>query len=157
MDFMVSIRWCKGQIKGIAFVEPNDNLTNEYIATAKETLDVLHSITGKSNVWLATTKYYAEYFAFYALLMKIGVKCEIHDCTIAIAHLLEKENILPKGFAKVLEDDKQLRIDNQYYLKNREVVINYDDLLKFVLTVQKITLGLTQTKIENIRKILKRI
>jgi uncharacterized protein (UPF0332 family) len=43
--------------------------------------------------WIATTAYYARYFALYALLMKIGIKSEIHDCSIAIARLLtEKEH-----------------------------------------------------------------
>lgn len=75
---MASISWCKRQHKGIRLIEPNDNLFQEYIQTAEETLDVLRSIKGKSKVWMATTKYYCEYFAFYSMLMKIGVKCEIH-------------------------------------------------------------------------------
>ena len=66
---------------------------------------------------LTTTKYYSEYFAVYALLIRIGVKSEIHECTIEIAKLLEREGILPVGVAKILERDKELRIENQYYLK----------------------------------------
>ena len=70
---MATIRWCKNQNRGIRLIEPNDNLFREYIETAEETLDVLKSIKGKSKVWLATTKYYCEYFAIYSLLMKIGI------------------------------------------------------------------------------------
>ena len=52
--------------------------------------------------------------------MKIGVKCEIHACTIEIVRLLEDKNFLEKGTSEKLEKDKELRIDNQYYLKNKK-------------------------------------
>ena len=53
-----------------------------------------------SNMWLATQKYYTEYLAAYSLLMKIGIKSEIHSCTIEIIRLLEKEKIVYFGFSK---------------------------------------------------------
>lgn len=149
---MATIDWCKNQEKGIKPIEPNDNLFQEYIQTAEETLDILKSIKGKSKVWLATTKYYCEYFAVYALLMKIGIKCEIHDCTIAICELLEKIKIIPNGYTAILREDKQLRIDNQYYLKNRDVPLDYNKILEFVLKVKDIGAKLTNAKINEIRK-----
>ncbi len=133
---MASLAWCSKQERGISLIEPNDNLANEYFANAEETLTILKAITGKSNMWLATTKYYCEYFAVYALLMKLGVKSEIHDCTIALCDFLEKQGFLPKGSFKLLSEDKQLRIDNQYYLKNKQVYVNYDLLVQFVLTIK---------------------
>lgn len=152
---MVSIKWCRKQNKGIRLIAPNDNLFQEYIQTAEETLDILNAIKGKSKVWLATTKYYCEYFTVYSLFMKIGIKCEIHDCTIALCRLLEEMKILPEGYTNILEKDKQLRIDNQYYLKNREVFIDYDDIVKFVVTIKNIALRLTANDIEKIRERVK--
>ena len=122
---MNKISWCKKQEKGIKLVEPNDNLSMEYYQNAEESLKVLRSIYGtRSNMWLATTKYYIEYFAVYSILMKLGIKCEIHDCTIALTKFLEDEDIIEKGITKILWDDKELRIDNQYYLKNKPVNID---------------------------------
>jgi len=152
---MVTIRWCKNRKKGIKLIKPNENLSQEYIKTAEETLDVLKSIKGKSKVWLATTKYYCEYFAVYSLLMKIGIKCEIHDCTAAICNLLEDMNIIPDGYTNILERDKQLRIDNQYYLKNRDVYLDYNNLVEFVLTIKNIGIKLSNEKIKEIRKRVK--
>ena len=43
--------------------------------------------------WKISTAYYTIYFSLYALLMKIGVKCEIHSCTIEFARQLLKEQI----------------------------------------------------------------
>ena len=119
---MKKISWCKKQERGIKIKEPNDNLSKEYYENAEESMRVLKSIKEtQSNMWLATTKYYIEYFAVYSVLMKIGIKCEIHDCTIALVKFLEDEDVIEEGTSKTLEKDKELRIDNQYYLKNKPV------------------------------------
>lgn len=149
---MATIAWCRNQKRGIKLIEPNDNLSEEYIRTAEETLDILKSIRSKSRVWLATTKYYCEYFAIYSLLMKIGIKCEMHDCTIAICQLLEDMKIIPQGYTNILEEDKKLRIDNQYYLKNREVPLEYDMVVNFVMTIKGIAIKITTERVTEVRK-----
>jgi len=71
---MKKISWCKKKEGGIKIQEPNNNLSQEYYENAEESLKVLRSIIEtKSNMWLATTKYYIEYFAVYSVLMKIGI------------------------------------------------------------------------------------
>ena len=149
---MRKISWCKNQSKGIKLTEINDNLSKEYYETAEESLKVLKSIQStQSNMWMATTKYYIEYFAFYSVLMKIGIKCEIHDCTITLADFLEKEKIIQKGTTKTLEDDKELRIDNQYYLKNRPVNIDFNKISEFIVSIKETLNNLDKEKIEELR------
>ncbi|MBI2671426.1 hypothetical protein HYX16_00670 [Candidatus Woesearchaeota archaeon] len=149
---MRKISWCKNQNKGIKLVEPSDNLSKEYYETAEESLKVLKSIQNtQSNIWLATTKYYIEYFAFYSILMKLGIKCEIHDCTITLADFLEKEKIIPKGTTKILETDKGLRIDNQYYLKNKPVSIDFNKISEFIISIKETLDNLSKEKIEELR------
>ncbi len=150
------LRWCFKQKKGIRLIEPNENLAEEYMRSAEETLVVLSNIKEKSNMWLATTKYYCEYFAVYALLMKLGIKSEIHDCTIEVARFLEIEGILPKGTAKLLENDKELRIDNQYYLKNRKVVIDFNKLRDFILMIKGKINSITNEETHEIRRKLEK-
>ncbi|MEK6873259.1 MAG: hypothetical protein AABW91_00260 [Nanoarchaeota archaeon] len=150
---MDKINWCKKQNKGIKITEPSDNLSNEYYQNAEESLKVLRSIKEtKSNMWLATTKYYIEYFAVYSVLMKIGIKCEIHDCTILLINFLEKEDIVKKGMSRILEKDKELRIDNQYYLKNRPVNINFEELSEFILSIKETLNNLDEDKIKYLRE-----
>ena len=127
--------WCLRQKKGLRIIDPNENLANEYIDSSEETLLILRDISGKSNMWVATTKYYCEYFAAYALLMRFGFKSEIHECTIEFLKFLEKERII-KNISKILTMDKRLRIENQYYLKNKKVNINFDKLRDFVLYIK---------------------
>lgn len=154
---MASLRWCVKQIRGIKLIKPNDNLSKEYLSNSQETLEVLREIKDKSNMWLATTKYYCEYFAVYSVLMKIGIKSEIHECTISLVKFLEKEGLFEKGIWKVLEKDKEMRIDNQYYLKNKKVYFSYNSILEFVLKIKEILMSLNEEKIGLIRKNLKEV
>ena len=155
---MKRISWCKKQVKGIKLVEPNDNLSEEYYQNAEESLKVLRSIKGThSNMWLATTKYYIEYFAVYSILMKIGIKCEIHECTVSLARFLEKEGVIKKKISDVLEKDKKLRIDNQYYLKNRPVTINFEELSNFIILIKQTLDSLDKDLIEKLRTKLREI
>jgi uncharacterized protein (UPF0332 family) len=150
---MEKFDWCIKQKSGIKKIEPNDNLAKEYIKNAEESLRVLDKIKDtKSNMWLATTKYYIEYFAFYALLMKLGIKCEIHDCTIELAKWLGEKGILKKKISGILEKDKELRIENQYYLKNLPVDANISDLRNFVLYMKEIIDKISSAEISETRK-----
>jgi len=151
------LTWCFAQKKGIRLVKPNENLAKEYLKSSEETLRILKNIKDKSNMWLATTKYYCEYFAVYALLMYLGVRSEIHDCTIELVRFLEKEKVLPRGTAKQLENDKELRIENQYYLKNKKVKIDFDKLRDFLLLVKDKISTLTFNEIEEIRNKIRRL
>jgi uncharacterized protein (UPF0332 family) len=153
---MKKLNWCKKQSNGVVFIEPNDNLSMEYFNNSEESLRVLRKIMEtQSNMWLATTKYYIEYFAVYSVLMKVGVKCEIHDCTIALVKFLELEYIIKNGTAKILEDDKELRIDNQYYLKNKDVGIDFEQLADFLLSIKKTLNSLDADAVEGIRAKIK--
>jgi len=65
---------------------------------------------------------------------------------------LEDEGIVPSGYAQILDEDKQLRIDNQYYLKNREVPLDYGKLVEFVVTLKGIGIRLSEESIQKCRK-----
>lgn len=150
----VNLNWCKKQEKGISLVEPNANLSEDYIKSAQETLLLLKDVYNKSNMWAATMKYYCEYFAVYSLLIRIGIKCEIHDCTIKLVELFEEQNIIPKGTYERLDKDKGLRIDNQYYLKNIKVNIDFNDLSDFVLKMKNIISSITLEDVKRIRALI---
>jgi len=150
----MSIEWCVE--KRMKLIEPNDNLAEEYFKNAEETLRVTNMIkNSESNMWLATQKYYAEYLAAYSLMMKIGIKSEIPSCTIEVIGLLEKEGIIDFDFSRILEHDKELRIDNQYYLKNRPVRIDSKKMAEILLKTRKILDTITNAQIKKIRSMIK--
>ena len=154
---MKAISWCKKRTKGIKLIQPNNNLSEEYYKNAEESLMVLRAIKEtQSKVWLATTKYYLQYFAAYAIFMKLGIKCEIHDCTITLLKLIEND-LKISGFSKMLNDSKGLRIDNQYYLKNRPVAINLDELSDFLIATNSCLRQLHPEMINNVREKVKKL
>lgn len=66
----------------------------------------------KDLLWTTVAIYYAEYYAIYSFLQKIGIKCENHSCSIlAVGFLLGKDKI------RVIDEHKDKRIDAQYYIK----------------------------------------
>ncbi|NOQ55708.1 MAG: hypothetical protein GQ477_02775 [Nanohaloarchaea archaeon] len=149
----MKIEWCKK--KGLKLIDPNNNLSEEYYRNAEETLKVTNLIKDSgSNMWLATQKYYTEYLAAYSLLMKIGIKTEIHSCTIEIIKLLEEQKLLDVDYAKILEHDKDLQIDNQYYLKNRPVDFDSEKLTTILLKIRQILDTITEQKIDAIRQLI---
>ena len=146
----MSLEWCKK--KGLKLIEPNNNLAEEYYKNAEETLRVTNLIKDSgSNMWLATQKYYTEYLAAYSILMRIGIKTDIHSCTIEIIKLLEKQELINFNYSEILEYDKELRIDNQYYLKNRSVDFDSKNLTKILLKIRQLLDDITEEQIIAVR------
>ena len=124
---MDKIKWCMQQKKGMELVEPSDNLREAYLIKADEALEVLRATDIRD--WQLTTAYYAIYHGIYSLLMKIGIKCEIHSCTIEFTKRFLKNHFTPDDF-ELIDKAFSARIDSQYYV-NREVPDrNYDLIMK---------------------------
>lgn len=134
---MDQIKWCMQQKKGIELVEPSDNLREAYLIKAEEALEVLR--VTKVRDWELTTAYYVMYHGLYSIFMKIGIKCEIHTCTIEFAKRFLKNYFTVEDFTLLYKAFKA-RNDAQYYV-NREV-INED----YQLILEKAPLFLVKCK-----------
>jgi uncharacterized protein (UPF0332 family) len=151
------LAWCLKQKRGIKCENPNDNLSIVYIKKAKSALNMLTSATEKDEVdWIATTAYYARYFAFYALLQKGGITSEIHDCTISLMRFLfVEEEIIDERFYNELRLAKELRVDVQYYvtqeLDKEKLHKDAETARHFVLRMEEIIENITQEKINQLR------
>ncbi len=124
---MDQIKWCLLQKKGIELVEPSDNLREAYILKAEDALETLQ--TTASRDWKLTTAYYTIYHGIYSLLIKIGIKCEIHSCTIEFA-----KRFLDKHFSKedfdLVDKAFSARIDSQYYVNRKVPDMNYKLIIR---------------------------
>ena len=151
---MDQMKWCLHKRNGIELVEPSDNLRDAYLIKSEDALEVLRTTTKRD--WQLTTAYYTIYHGIYSLLMKIGVKCEIHKCTIEFAKGFLKEQFTKEDFI-LLDKAFKARNDTQYYV-NREVT--HED---FQLIINKApaflvkckNLILTQKEINEIREKIK--
>lgn len=105
--------WCFKLNDGLRIVEPNERLSKSYLQQAKSSL--LRSekdLNDKDFLWATVTLYYAEYYALYSFLQRIGIKCENHACSILATTLL-----LGDDKTKIINEHKVKRIDAQYYIK----------------------------------------
>jgi len=110
---MVSIKWCLQKKDGLELIEPGTNMSDSYIKMAEESINVLEGIK-ESKIWTATTAYYIFYYSLYSLMLRIGIKCEIHSCSLAFM----KEYLKPfydQKDVEMIEKAFAARIDLQYY------------------------------------------
>lgn len=151
---MDKITWCLQQKKGIELIEPSDNLRSAYLIKAEEALQTLQ--TTKSRDWQLTTAYYTVYHALYSLLMKIGIKCEIHSCTIECSKRFLKYYFSDGDFY-FIDKAFSARIDSQYYVNKNVPDANYELILKttplFLVKCKNVII--TQQEINEIREKIK--
>lgn len=110
---MVSIKWCLKTKNGLELLEPNKNMSESYIHMAEESIRVLAQIK-KSKIWTATTTYYIFYYSLYSVMLRVGVKCEIHACSIQFMKELLQELYTNKDI-EMIEQAFSARVDLQYY------------------------------------------
>src|SRR4030065_2127637 len=143
------LNWCLKQSKGIRLVKPSDNLVKAYLEKSRNALKSMES-NAQANIveWAVSASYYAKYFAVYALLSKIGVKCEIHDCTITLFEYLFCDTVSSE-IIKDLRNSKEDRVETQYY--TQEIHVDLEQIIKktkkFMLEIDSIIDGLNSEKI----------
>jgi len=141
------INWCCNQKRGIQLIEQKPHLSEAYMKEADETIG---NMLVSSKKWKVITGYYASYNALYSILMKAGIKSEIHECTIELMDLIEGFSKEDKDFLVTLKSD---RIQVQYYLK--EIELKDEITVKsFLLKCKSILNELNQQKIEKLRKMI---
>ncbi|WP_214019771.1 HEPN domain-containing protein [Methanoculleus sp.] len=114
---MDQLIWCGRIRSGIALTAPNETLASAYLKKAEEALETMQTITARD--WKITTAYYAMYFSLYAVLTRIGIRCENHSCTILLMERLLSDYFTPAE-TTLVERARGARVDAQYYV-SREV------------------------------------
>ena len=118
------LKWCFKIKDGLKIVDQNERLSKSYLEQAKSSLlRAKKDFEDKDMLWTTVAIYYAEYYALYSFLQKIGMKCENHSCSILIAGLL-----LGEDKTKTINEHKDKRIDAQYYMK-----VDQESKIKFML------------------------
>lgn len=151
------LKWCAKQKNGIKIVSESLNLQKAYLKKSKDAIKSME-VNAKAGIndWAISASYYARYNAVYALLSRIGIKCEIHDCTIALFKYLFSGKIA-LAFIQDLEQSKDDRIDAQYYtgtikINQNKMIVNTKN---FVLEIEKIIDNLTKSDIVTLQAIFK--
>ncbi|MFH1641899.1 MAG: HEPN domain-containing protein [Nanoarchaeota archaeon] len=154
---MDKIKWCFRAKNGIELIETNENLIKAYIRKAEDSLRAATSLKDNKD-WEISSSYYAMYFSLYAILMKVGIKCEIHSCTISFM-----KNFLNDYFTdeetNLIDKSQKARIDAQYYSDRNISDELYrritDNTSLFIAKCKNILNELNEKEIENLRERLK--
>lgn len=145
---MDDLSWCLKQKKGIKLIEPNREIAKKYILDAQRDFTLVDK---KEPKWNIIKEYYVCYNSFYALLVRCGIKCEIHDCTIKLMPLFGFEEKFMEG----LMDLKKERLGVQYYLGDSKGDF-FDFAKEFLEFCESKLIELNDFQIEKIRKEIKK-
>jgi uncharacterized protein (UPF0332 family) len=152
---MVNLKWCLNAKNGVELVEPNDNISKSYLRMAEESLRSANQV--KSRIWIGSILYYSAYYCLYSVMIKAGVKCEIHQCSIEFMKrcLLDFYN---KTDVEFIEMAFEIRNDLQYY-PNREINFQKFEFVRsnapdFFVKTKDILVMITEKQINKIRGML---
>ena len=155
---MDKIKWCLNTKNGLEIIEPNEDLANAYLKKAEDSLRATIALKDNKD-WEISSSYYTMYFSLYSILMKIGIKCEIHSCTISFMKTFLK-NHFTKEDVNLIEKAQKARIDTQYYSDRNISEELYERIRKntslFMIKCKYILNKLTEKEIKQIRTTLKK-
>lgn len=156
----VTMDWCCKNKNGVKLTEPNENLAQAYLEMAKEAVIVMNNEKGKSLRWTISPCYYSMYYSLYAILQRIGIKCEIHSCTLKFMEIFlltfySNEDLKSIEKAFELRDSIQYYADRIISKEDVNFIINQAPL--FLSKSQDILSRLNQEDIYKIRTDVQRV
>lgn len=76
---------CARQRRGIRLVDGSERLQQAHRRKSRDSIVALQAVVESGvGTWAASASYCAKYHAVYALFMQVGIRCETHDCTVAV-------------------------------------------------------------------------
>jgi uncharacterized protein (UPF0332 family) len=151
------LSWCIGVKNGVTLVEPSVNLSRVYVVKAEEALDAMESVRPRN--WKFSTGYYALYFALYSVMMRVGIRSEIHTCSIEVMRSVLSSYFNAKDVSMV-ERAQKARVEAQYYSSHEIPDPFLEELCRFcprfVVHCKRIGEQLTESDILSLREALLR-
>ena len=152
---MASIKWCCAQKEGIRLIEPSDNLASGYMKMAEDAIGTMNRERNYNPAFAVSACYYSMYYSLYSIMMKIGIKCEIHSCSLEfMRRFLNK--FYSSEYIKIIERAFGCRGIAQYYV---DKVVRREDsdfiMLKapfFLSKSKEILSKINQKDIQEVRK-----
>ncbi|MCK5625197.1 HEPN domain-containing protein [Candidatus Pacearchaeota archaeon] len=154
---MVSLKWCCKQKQGIKLIEPNDNLAQGYLKMAKNSLGTMNREKEYNLMFAISACYYSMYYSLYSVCMKIGVKCEIHSCTLEFMKKVLTE-FYSEEDVKIIKKAFDVRNIAQYYVG--KVILKEDSdyilrkALSFINKSRDVLEKINEKDIKELRKLL---
>lgn len=154
-----SIRRCGRLRRGIRLVDGSERLRQAHARKSRDSIAALQAVVDAGlGTWAASASYHAMYHAVYALFMRVGIKCEMQECTIAAFNEAFGDYALD-GLASDLAYAKEARDAVEYYEGECDLGGGagqrlVDETRRFVSAVDAFADGLDMRRIEEIRALL---
>lgn len=156
---MEKISWCKQQKSGLKLIRSNIEISQGYLKMAEDSIGTMNREKDKNIVFSVSAGYYAIYYSIYSIMQKIGVKSEIHSCSISFA-----KEFLNKFYSKddfrLIEIAFSLRNTLQYYVgrnvNKKELELLWINTYDFFVKSRNILVKLNEKRIEEIRSLLRK-
>ena len=152
---VVNLKWCCSKKEGIRLIESNENLSLGYMQMAENAIGTMNREKNLNIQFAISACYYSMYYSLYSILMKIGVKCEIHSCTLEFMkellmdfYLKEDHKIILKAF--------NTRNTSQYYvdkiIPREDIDFIFSKTTPFLSKSKEILSKINEKEILKIRK-----
>lgn len=152
---MVNLDWCKQQKNGIELVNPNENVSKSYLEMAEKTMEDL--LNAKTAIWKASMTYYAYYYCLYSIMIRIGIKCEIHSCSLEFMKECLKDYYSKEEMSLVVRAF-DLRNRVQYYPQEKsntsEIEFLKNNVGDFFVKTKDILIKMKESDIIKIRSLI---
>ncbi|MCX6748435.1 MAG: hypothetical protein NT076_02420 [Candidatus Pacearchaeota archaeon] len=151
---MVNISWCCKQKDGIKLIEPNDNLAQAYSQMAEDAIGTMNREKNQNLIFGISACYYSMYYSLYSIMIKLGVKCEIHSCRLEFMRQFLLGYYSQEDL-KLIKKSFDLRSLAQYYpskiIKKEDSDFIISQAPIFLNKSKEILLKINQKDIEKIR------
>ncbi len=152
---VVNLKWCCKKEGGINLIEPNDNLSEGYIQMAENAIGTMNREKKLNLQFAISAGYYSMYYSLYSIMMKIGIKCEIHSCTLAFMKKM-LNNLYSEEDCKIINKAFNARETSQYYVDRivpkEDIDLIFSKALYFLNKSKDVLSKLNEKDILNIRK-----
>ena len=140
-------------------MEQSTEIAKGYINLAENSLGTMNRERKQNLVFSVSACYYSLYYSLYSIIAKIGIKSEIHACTIEFMKRFLSSYYTPAE-CKFMADSLQARVDTQYYI-NRDVKDQFVKEMisttpKFLIKCKGIVANIKESEINEIRKQLQK-
>ncbi|MCX6750383.1 MAG: HEPN domain-containing protein [Candidatus Pacearchaeota archaeon] len=151
----VNLKWCCSRKEGINLIEPNENLSLGYIQMAENAIGTMNREKSLNSHFAISACYYSMYYSLYSVLMKLGIKCEIHTCTLEFMKKLLL-NFYSEEDYKIISKAFDVRNTSQYYvdriIAKEDIAFIFSKAPYFLSKSKEILSKINEKDISQIRK-----
>lgn len=151
----VNLKWCCSKEGGINLIQPSNNLSAGYVQMAENAIGTMNREKKLNLQFAISACYYSMYYSLYSVMMKFGIKCEIHTCTLAFMKKMLND-FYSEEDCKIINKAFDTRNTSQYYvdriISKEDTDFIFSKAVYFLDKSKNILLRINEKDILKIRK-----